>query len=45
VIECYEQHLGLKTNPFGAIFEWYESTVSPIKYKHIGHLFRKKQKT
>jgi predicted enzyme related to lactoylglutathione lyase len=29
--EWYQKHLGLTTNPYGAIFEWYESADSTKK--------------
>jgi len=29
--EWYERHLGLKTNPYGATFEWYETPDSNSK--------------
>ncbi len=31
VTEWYQKHLGLDTNPYGATFEWYESTDSTQK--------------
>ena len=31
VTEWYQKHLGLDTNPYGATFEWYESTDSTKK--------------
>jgi predicted enzyme related to lactoylglutathione lyase len=31
VTEWYQKHLGLDTNPYGATFEWYESTDSAKK--------------
>jgi predicted enzyme related to lactoylglutathione lyase len=31
VTEWYAQHLGLTTNPYGATFDWYESTDSTKK--------------
>jgi predicted enzyme related to lactoylglutathione lyase len=31
VTEWYQKHLGLDTNPYGASFEWYESTDSTKK--------------
>jgi len=31
ITEWYQKHLGLKTNPYGATFEWYESPDSTTK--------------
>ena len=31
MIEWYQKHLGLTTNPYGATFEWYESSDSAQK--------------
>ena len=31
VTEWYQKHLGLKTNPYGATFEWYEGADSTKK--------------
>lgn len=31
ITEWYQKHLGLDTNPYGATFEWYESTDSTQK--------------
>ena len=31
ITEWYQKHLGLDTNPYGASFEWYESTDSTKK--------------
>ncbi len=31
VTEWYQKHLGLKTNPYGATFEWYENQESTTK--------------
>lgn len=31
ITEWYQKHLGLETNPYGATFEWYESSDSTKK--------------
>jgi predicted enzyme related to lactoylglutathione lyase len=31
VVEWYQQHLGLNTNPYGATFEWYDGSDSTKK--------------
>ena len=43
--EWYQQHLGLNTNQYGAVFEWHQGDDSTRKGLRIGVLLMKRQNT
>lgn len=43
ITERYHKHLGLETNPYAVIFEWYETTDKTKKAQSNGLLFLNQQ--